>query len=206
MRRFRNGHYEDIPDEEVHQRKRERRRDAQLEKLNPLTTGEIVDMFIRLAINEYEVDDNTALRMKSYYPTFNSIVGKTVKKGFKFTHDDKLWQVIQPELTIQGHYPPGRGTESLYTEICESYDGSEYDPIPYDNNMALENGKYYTQDNVLYKCFRGTINPVYNPLSELVDLYVTIKDEDISGDEDDRDHGGHGGNGSHSSGRPGGRN
>lgn len=200
-----NGRRVDLTDDEIKEHKRSQRKARKQEKSEPLTTDGVVDIFIRLAINEYEVDDNTALRMKSYYPTFDSIVGKTVKKGFKFIHNDRLWQVIQPELTIQGHYPPGRGTESLYTEICESYDGSEYDPIPYDNNMALENGKYYTQDNVLYRCFRDTINPVYNPLSELVDLYVTIED-DLNDDEDDRDHGGHGGNGSHSSGRPGGRN
>ena len=38
----------------------------------------------------------------------------------------------------------------------------------YEGNMALENGKYYSQDGVTYLCNRDTVNPVYNPLRELV--------------------------------------
>ena len=63
---------------------------------------------------------------------------------------------------------------SLWTEICETHDGTKYDPVPYSGNMALENGKYYTQDGVLYLCNRDTGNPVYHPLSALVGLYVTV--------------------------------
>jgi hypothetical protein len=62
----------------------------------------------------------------------------------------------------------------LYAEICETHDGSKYDPIPYSGNMALENGKYYTQDGVTYQCIRDTGNPVYHNLSDLVGLYVEI--------------------------------
>ena len=40
--------------------------------------------------------------------------------------------------------------------------------------MALESGKYYIQDYVIYLCNRGTINPVYNPLADLVGLYVEV--------------------------------
>lgn len=39
--------------------------------------------------------------------------------------------------------------------------------------MALEQGKYYMQDYVIYLCTRDTINPVYNSLSELVGFYIT---------------------------------
>lgn len=108
------------------------------------------------------------------YPTFDSIVGKEVKQGFKFTYGDKLWSVAQPELTIEKHYPPGVGAESLYAEVCETHAGTLDDPIPYDGNMALENGKYYIQSGVIYLCNRDTVNPVYNALSELVGLFVEV--------------------------------
>ena len=36
------------------------------------------------------------------------------------------------------------------------------------------NGKYYTQDGVLYKCTRDTGNPVYHALSALVGTYVEV--------------------------------
>lgn len=52
------------------------------------------------------------------------------------------------------------------------FGGTLADPIPYSGNMALESGKYYIQDYVIYLCNRDTINPVYNPLAELVGLYV----------------------------------
>ena len=110
--------------------------------------------------------------MRSFYPEFESVAGQKVKKDFKFTHDGKLWKTIQAELTIESHYPPGVGTESLYTEVCETHDGTLYDAIPYDGNMVLENGKHYTQDGVVYRCTRDTGNPVYNTLAELVGLYV----------------------------------
>lgn len=119
------------------------------------------------------IDGNDALTAKSLYPTFESIIGKTVKQGFKFTYGGKLWNVVQPELTIQAHYPPGVGMESLYTEINDTNAGTEDDPIPYSGNMALESGKYYMQDYVVYLCIRDTVNPVYNQLSALVGLYVS---------------------------------
>lgn len=118
------------------------------------------------------INGNDALTARSMYPTFESIIGKTVKHGFKFTHGGKLWKTEQPEMTIQEHYVPGTGTESLYSEVCESHSGTLEDPIPYNGNMALESGKYYSQDGKVYRCTRDTGNPVYNALSELVGLYV----------------------------------
>ena len=118
------------------------------------------------------INGNDALTARSMYPTFESIIGKTVKHGFKFTHGGKLWKTEQPEMTIQEHYVPGTGTESLYSEVCESHAGTLEDPIPYNGNMALESGKYYSQDGKVYRCTRDTGNPVYNALSELVGLYV----------------------------------
>ena len=148
------------------------------EKRRPLTAEEASAMLIRQQINTLTVDDQTALRMRRYYPTFSELVGQTVTRGTKFRMDDSedadLYKTIQPELTIQAHYPPGVGTESLYTRIDETHDGTKYDPIPYNGNMALQSGKYYTQNNILYLCNRDTGNPVYNALSELVGLYVEV--------------------------------
>ena len=146
------------------------------EKKRPLTEEEVSRMIISQQINTLEVDDSTALRMRRYYPTFAELVGKTVTRGTKFRANDSedadLYKTIQPELTIQAHYPPGEGTESLYTRIDEEHAGNKYDPIPYNGNMALENGKYYVQDGVTYLCNRDTVNPVYNALADLIGQYV----------------------------------
>lgn len=147
--------------------------DAIAERSRPLTESEVSRMLIAQQINTLTVDDNTALRMRDFYPTFESIVGQTIEKqGFKFTYADKLWATVQPNLLIQAHYPPGIGMESLYTEVCESHAGTMDDPIPYNGNMRLENGKYYIQGDFIALCNRDTVNPVYNPLAELVGQFV----------------------------------
>ena len=171
-----------LTDEEIAELQEQADRDAArakvLERTRPLSFSEVQEMLVRQQINTIAVDDQTALRMRIYYPTFSELVGQTVKKGTKFratdSEDADLYTVIHPELTIQEHYPPGTGTESLYTRIDEQHDGTKYDPIPYDGNMALVNGLYYTQGGVLYLCNRDTVNPVYHALSELVGLYVEV--------------------------------
>ena len=120
------------------------------------------------------VDGNDALTARMLYPAFAETVGRTVKQGFKFTYGDKLYKTAQPEMTVAEHYPPGIGTESLYTEICETHSGTIADPVPYDGNMALEQGKYYAQGGVIYLCIRDTGNPVHHPLASLVGLYVDL--------------------------------
>ena len=75
------------------------------------------------------------------------------------------------------HFHSHTGTEnsaSLWEVINETHSGTEDDPIPYDGNMALTAGLYYTQSGVTYLCSRSTGQPVYNALSELVGLYVEV--------------------------------
>lgn len=120
------------------------------------------------------LDDAQALTVKTIYPTWESIIGQTVRKDYKFQHADKLCKTIQDNLLIQEQYIPGEGTESLYTVIDETHAGTQEDPIPYDGNMALENGKYYVQDDTVYKCTRDTEIPVYQTLAELIGIYVEV--------------------------------
>lgn len=116
--------------------------------------------------------DNLALKAASLYDDFEDAIGQTVDEGFKFRYDGKVWKTVQQKTIIQSIYPPGVGTESLYTSINETNAGTISDPIPYTGNMELESGKYYSQGGVTYKCIRDTGQPVYNDLSALVELYV----------------------------------
>ena len=148
------------------------------ERHRPLTAEEVSAMLIRQQINTLEVDDTTALRMVEFYPAWSDIIGQTAEKaGYKFAYNGDLYKTIPANHTFAAQWVPGYGTESLYTRIDETHDGSRYDPIPYHGNMALENGKYYSQDGVVYLCTRDTVNPVYNPLRELVGIYV----EEVNG-------------------------
>lgn len=174
MRICENGDYRDLTPKELEQRERIAKVTLAEKKTRPLTEAEVSRMLLTQQVNTLEVDDNTAIRMMAFYPTFESIVGQTVEQGYKFTYGGKLWRVIQPSLTVQAHYAPGIGTESLYAEINETHDGTIDDPIPYHGNMALTSGLYYYQDNAIYLCNRDTINPVYHPLVELVGMYVEV--------------------------------
>ena len=114
--------------------------------------------------------DREALDAVTLHPEWAA--GVDYATGHKVQHGGKLWRCKDPGHTSQTGWEPSTATASLWDEICESHDGTLYDPIPYSGNMALENGKYYTQDGVTYLCNRDTGNPVYNPLAELVGLYV----------------------------------
>ena len=173
-----NGKLIEMTEAEIAEEKQKIQLAKAEEKSRPLTAEEVTALLIKQQINSITVDDQTALRMRRYYPTFAELVGQTVKLGTKFRADDSdvadLYKTIQPELTIQANYPPGEGTESLYTRIDEIHDGTQYDPIPYNGSMVLEKGKYYSQDGVTYLCTRDTGIAVYNRLAELVGIYVEL--------------------------------
>ena len=173
MKKCVNGELVELTSDEIAAMEAEAAKFAAQERTRPLTVEEVAAMLIRQQINTITVGDQTALRMREFYPEWTDLIGKTVDKAeYKFQHNGKLYKTIPANHTFQANWVPGVGTESLYTRIDETHDGTKYDPIPYDGNMALENGKYYIQDGVTYLCSRDTGNPVYNALSELVGLYV----------------------------------
>lgn len=178
MKVWDNGTYRDATENDIEKLRLVGSDAEAAERHRPLTAEEVTALLIKQQINTLTVDDQTALRMRRYYPTFAELVGQTVKQGTKFRADDSeiadLYKTIQPELTIQAHYPPGEGTESLYTRIDEIHDGTKYDPIPYNGNMALEKGKYYIEDGIVYLCNRDTGIAVYNRLADLVGIYVEV--------------------------------
>ena len=118
--------------------------------------------------------DEQAVFSKELYPRWEDIVGQTAEMGFRFRYQDVLYKTIQKNYTFVDHYIPGTGTESLFARIDETHAGTAEDPIPYEGNMALEEGKHYSQGGVVYRCIRSTGIPVYHPLSELVGLYVEV--------------------------------
>lgn len=123
--------------------------------------------------NAVERSDADALTVKGIYPMWDDLIGQTVDKaGFRFTYGGKLYKTIPANHTFAAEWVPGVGTESLYTCIDDQHAGTLEDPIPYEGNMELTEGLYYRQDGVTYRCIRGTGQPVYHALKDLVGLYV----------------------------------
>ena len=91
----------------------------------------------------------------------------------RIRHGDKLYRCVQAH-TSQSEWTPDV-TPALWTEVALPGDGETPEhPIAYNNNMALEQGKYYSQGGVVYVCTRDTVNPVYNDLADLVGVYVEV--------------------------------
>lgn len=170
MKKYVDGQYVDMTEEEIAHGKAEQRKHDLQEQSRPLTADEVYRMVLVQAVNTLEVDDNTALRMAEFYPKWKAGVSCAV--GFKVQWNGRLWKCVQSH-TAQAGWEPELAA-SLWEEVCETHAGTAEDPIPYDGSMALEAGKHYMQDWVVYRCSRDTGNPVYNNLAELVGLYVEV--------------------------------
>lgn len=171
MKYWKNGKSYEMPDptpEELEQARKAEILERIREKSRPLSEAEVVSMLLSQKVQEIEVDDTTALRMKDFYPKWEP--GKAYAFGHKLTRNGKLYKVIQAHTAQVGWEP--ENVPAMFTEINETHDGSLEDPIPYDGNMALEHGKHYIQDNEIYICTRDTGNPVYHVLADLVGIYV----------------------------------
>ena len=117
------------------------------------------------------LDDEKALKGVCLYEKWDGN-GKEYIENKKLRHNGKLWRVKKTH-TSQSDWIPGVAA-SLFDEINETNSGTSTDPIPYNGNMVLEKGKYYSQDGVTYLCTRDTGIAVYNTLAELVGIYVEL--------------------------------
>lgn len=126
------------------------------------------------SINKMELTDEQSLQFKDLYPEWATFINQKLEVGFKVLYEDKLYKVRQAVDPVLENQPPSVDTAALYEEINESAAGTREDPIPYNNNMELFSGKYYSQNGVTYRCTRDTGQAVYQDLSALVGQYVEV--------------------------------
>ena len=136
--------------------------------MNVIDRAKIYREIIEQAVQS--LTDNVALTAINLYPIWIENVAYTI--GHKVQYNGKLWRCIQSHTSIIGWEP--ENAAALWEQINETHVGTIEDPIPYSGNMALENGKYYIENNVIYLCIRDTINPAYNYLSDLINIYVEV--------------------------------
>lgn len=116
------------------------------------------------------MDDQRALSGVELFPVWAA--ANAYAPGDRVQRGGRLYKCVQAHTAQTGWEP--ENAEALWTEVCESHAGTMDNPIPYSGNMALELGKYYVQDDIVYRCTRDTGNPVYHALAELVGLYVEV--------------------------------
>ena len=123
------------------------------------------------------LEDAVALTAVELFPIGKELVEKAdkVSKGFRFQHEGKLYRTEQPEYIFVEHYVPGTvGTESLFSLVDVTHSGTKEDPIPFEKNMEIFEGLYYTQYDVLYRCILSSGQPLYHDLALLVGSYVEV--------------------------------
>lgn len=141
-------------------------------KYEPYTDEVVIKLKALLQEQVSEQSDEKALENIELFPTWISKMGESVSVGERLYHDGKLWKVIQAH-TVQESWKPDVAA-SLFVQVqMNSEQGTKDNPIPYSINMELIEGKYYSQDGVLYRCIRALAQSVWD-LSALVGNYVEI--------------------------------
>ena len=113
-----------------------------------------------MRINTMSLTESEALTVQSLYPDWKA--GINVKTGERYNSDGSLWEVVQ-DHTTQDNWKPSQYTLSLWKKVdADSHTGTQDDPIPYEQGMSLEKGKYYSQFGVTYECIQASGPLVYD--------------------------------------------
>ncbi len=115
---------------------------------------------LAMRINTMQLTESEALTVKSLYPDWET--GINVKTGERYNSDGSLWEVVQ-DHTTQDNWKPSQYTLNLWKKVdSEGHAGTLEDPIPYEQGMSLEKGKYYAQFGVTYECIQASGPLVYD--------------------------------------------
>lgn len=118
-----------------------------------------------------EMPDSDAVKHMTIFPNWE--VGKEYEVGDRVQLDGLLWKCRQKH-TSQEDWKPGIDAASLWESIDVEHAGTKDDPIPYAQTMAVESGKYYAEDNIVYKCIRDSGQPLYTSCASLVGNYFEV--------------------------------
>ena len=121
-----------------------------------------------------DITDEDALKRPILVYEWDTYIGKSLKTGQIVSYKSKLYRVRQDISTVIESYAPQLSTASLYEVIEVASAGTIDDPIPYTPPMEIFNGKYYTQNEVKYKCIRDSQTALSHNLADLVALYVEV--------------------------------
>ena len=110
---YENGVYRELTAEEIAEREAAQAAYEAAERTRPLTAEEVNAMLIRQQINSLAVDDNTALRMREFYPDWAA--GQDYTVGFKVQRGGVLYKVLQAH-TSQDRWEP-ENAPSLWAKV-----------------------------------------------------------------------------------------
>ena len=123
------------------------------------TSKQVVAALKKLALpTVLEQDDDVALENIELFPSWESMLGKELKKDERYYYDDALWKVVQTHIA-QSDWTP-RVAFALFTQVVKSEGGDSEigtleNPIPFSMNMELVEGLYYLDEGVIYLCIES---------------------------------------------------
>lgn len=141
--------------------------DAESVDYDYLNKVELMLSGIAAKVNDANLTNTQAIEKKRFFPLWNNEIGNEHYAGFKFQYGETLYKVLQPH-TFAAEWVPGTGTESLYKVVQVEHEGTKDDPIPWEHNMELVEGLYYTDKDVLYLCVRDSGIALSYDLADLV--------------------------------------
>ena len=113
MKKCVNGEIINMTAEEIAAIEAEAAKFEAYERTRPLTMEEVSRMIITKQINGLTVDDNTALRMREFYPEWAA--GADYATGYKVQRGGKLWRCVQDHTSQDGWEP--ESAPSLWAKV-----------------------------------------------------------------------------------------
>ena len=147
----------------------------------------IVKMCIKTA--RQITDDQEALAVKCLYKNWSKQLGRELVVGEYVQHGDKLYRVLTTHVA-QADWEPGVGTESLFVVVDKTHAGTIDDSIPWNANMECEEGKYYSEDGVIYLCVRSSGIALQCKIVDVLGNYFqvanveVVEEEETNGEEE----------------------
>lgn len=138
-----------------------------------MTPAEVLRLLVPDKIAE--VPDDTAKRMIDYFETWESRIGTEAAAGERLTYNGVLYKCRQAHTISEAWNP--KDTPALWANVSEESqeaDGSREHPYAWEQGMTSYEGKYYTENGILYLCTRDSGNPLYFPISSLIGTYFQI--------------------------------
>lgn len=120
-----------------------------------------------------DISNEEALERSIIIFDWDRYIGSTLNAGQCVTYHNEVYRVRQTH-EVQEHYAPSLNTSSLYKVIVLTASGEINDPIEFIPPMEIFENKYYTQNEVLYKCTRSSNTAIVHNLQDLIGIYVEI--------------------------------
>lgn len=101
--------------------------------------------------------------------------GDSIAAGVREWYKGSLYKCITPH-NWQSDWAPDVAT-SLWANVSEESqeaDGSREHPFAWTSGMTSYEGKFYTEEGILYLCTRDSGNPLYFPISSLIGTYFQV--------------------------------